>query len=217
MSSLEKSGRTVEEATNAALKELGLKFEDVEIMVLNPGSKGILGLIGGKPAKILVTKKFNPQAIAKTFLEDIALSMGLSIEIETTLSDRQMTIELKGEKIGVFIGKRGQTLDSLQYILNLVVNKGDAPFINIILDAENYRKRRKETLESLAFNLARKVKQTKKDIVLEPMNSYERRIIHFALQNNKDVFTHSEGEEPFRNIIISPAANKEKELKKDKK
>ena len=117
--------------------------------------------------------------------------------------EKHLSIELKGDEMGVLIGKRGQTLDSLQYLVSLVVNKGSAPYISIILDTENYRQRRKETLESLAFNLAKKVKQTKKNVVLEPMNPYERRIIHASLQNDRYVTTYSEGEEPYRNVVIT--------------
>ena len=105
--------------------------------------------------------------------------------------------------MGILIGKRGQTLDSIQYLVNLVVNKGNAPYLSITIDTENYRQRRKETLESLAYNLAKKVKQTGKKVVLEPMNPYERRIIHSSLQNNKYVTTYSEGEEPYRNVVIA--------------
>ena len=130
--------------------------------------------------------------------------MGVIVKVETTLKEKQLLIDLKGDDMGILIGKRGQTLDSLQYLVNLVVNKGDAPYINISMDTENYRQRRKETLESLAYNLAKKVKVTGKKVVLEPMNPYERRIIHSSLQSNKYVTTFSEGEEPFRNVVIAP-------------
>ncbi len=203
MDSIERSGKTVDEAVELAIKDLGVTMADVDITVLEQGTKGIFG-IGGKAARVLVTKKYDPQAVVKTFLREVSASMGILIEVETRLNDNQMFVELKGEKMGVFIGKRGQTLDSLQYILNLIVNKGKAPFICITLDTENYRKRRKETLESLAYNLAKKVKATKKDVVLEPMSPYERRIIHSVLQNDRHITTHSEGQEPFRNVVISP-------------
>ena len=129
--------------------------------------------------------------------------MGLIVKIDTKLKDKQLSITISGDDMGIIIGKRGQTLDSLQYLVNLVVNKGNAPYVSITLDTENYRERRKETLESLAFNLAKKVKHTGKNIVLEPMNPYERRIIHSALQNDRYVTTYSEGEEPYRNVVIA--------------
>ena len=203
MNSLEISGKSVEEAIELALSELKTERSQVEITILSEPTKGFLGL-GGKSATVLVTKKRDPEATAKTFIREISASMGILMDIETKLSDNHLYVDLKGEKMGVLIGKRGQTLDSLQYLLNLVVNKGDAQYLSVTLDTENYRKRRKETLETLAFSLARKVKATKKEIVLEPMNPYERRVIHSALQNDRNISTHSEGKEPFRNVVISP-------------
>lgn len=201
MESLEKTGKTVEEAVSEALKELRAERDEVDVTVLDIGSKGIFGL-GAKPAKVRVTKKFDPVATAKSFLTEIAVNMGLKVDVTAILKDRQLNVDVKGNDIGVLIGKRGQTLDSLQYLVNLVVNKGDAPYINVILDTENYRQRRKETLEALAINLAKKVKTTRKSVVLEPMSSNERRIIHAVLQNDKHVSTYSEGEEPYRNVVI---------------
>ena len=118
------------------------------------------------------------------------------------MQDKHLLVDLTGDDMGILIGKRGQTLDALQYLVNLVVNKNSASYISVMLDTENYRQRRKETLETLAFNLAKKVKHTRKNVVLEPMNPYERRIIHSALQNDRYVTTFSEGEEPFRNVVI---------------
>ena len=131
------------------------------------------------------------------------MNMTVVVEIKYDEENKEMDVDLSGDDMGVLIGKRGQTLDSLQYLVNLVVNKGNAPYVSITLDTENYRERRKETLESLAFNLAKKVKHTGKNIVLEPMNPYERRIIHSALQNDRYVTTYSEGEEPYRNVVIA--------------
>ena len=129
--------------------------------------------------------------------------MGLIVKIKTELKDKHLLVELTGDDMGILIGKRGQTLDALQYLVNLVVNKKSPYYISVMLDTENYRQRRKETLESLAFNLAKKVKHTKRNVVLEPMNPYERRIIHSALQNDRFVTTYSEGEEPYRNVVIT--------------
>lgn len=202
MDELEKSGKTVDDAVNEALREMNLTREDVEITVIDEGSKGFLGMFGAKNAVVKVKRKFNPEKIAENFLREMFLAMGIIVNIDTKLKDKQLSIELSGDDMGVLIGKRGQTLDSIQYLVNLVVNKGNAPYVSISIDTENYRQRRKETLETLALNLAKKVKQTRKSVVLEPMNPYERRIIHSALQNDRYVTTYSEGEEPHRNVVI---------------
>ena len=202
MDELEKSGKTVDDAVNEALREMNLTREDVEITVIDEGSKGFLGMFGAKNAVVKVKRKFNPEKIAENFLREMFLAMGIIVNIDTKLKDKQLSIELSGDDMGVLIGKRGQTLDSIQYLVNIVVNKGNAPYVSISIDTENYRQRRKETLETLALNLAKKVKQTRKSVVLEPMNPYERRIIHSALQNDRYVTTYSEGEEPHRNVVI---------------
>jgi len=203
LDSIERSGKTVDDATNDALKFLRISRDEVDVTVLDAGSKGILGF-GSKPARVLVKVKFDPEKRARQFLREVTAAMGLPLTVTTTLKDKQLLINLTGDDMGILIGKRGQTLDSLQYLVNLVVNKGNAPYISVTLDTENYRQRRKETLESLAINLAKKVKATHKNVVLEPMNPYERRIIHAALQNNRFVTTYSEGDEPFRNVVIAP-------------
>ena len=129
--------------------------------------------------------------------------MEVVIDIKYNDEEKSMDIELSGNEMGVLIGKRGQTLDSLQYLVSLVVNKESEEYIHVKVDTENYRQRRKETLENLAKNIAYKVKRTKRSVSLEPMNPYERRIIHSALQNDKYVTTHSEGEEPFRRVVVT--------------
>ena len=203
MEEIRKSAKNVEDAIAAALKELGASREEVDITVIEEGSKGFLGMFGGKDAVVLVKKNFNPEKEAEGFLREVFLSMGLIVKIKTELKDKHLLVELTGEDMGILIGKRGQTLDALQYLVNLVVNKKSPYYISVMLDTENYRQRRKETLESLAFNLAKKVKHTKRNVVLEPMNPYERRIIHSALQNDRFVTTYSEGEEPYRNVVIT--------------
>jgi spoIIIJ-associated protein len=203
LNSVEKSAKTVDEAIESALEYLDAKKEDVEITVLDAGSKGFIGF-GSKPARVLVKTKPSPEDTAKEFIREVSLAMGLSVTIETQLKDKHLYINMVGENMGVLIGKRGQTLDSLQYLTNLVVNRCGVPEFSVILDTENYRKRRKETLESLAMSLAKKVKATKKNVVLEPMSRYERHIIHTALQHDRYVKTHSEGNEPYRNVIIAP-------------
>ena len=142
---------------------------------------------------------------AKKFLGEVfdAMEMEVIVDAKYNDADKALDIDMRGEEIGILIGKRGQTLDSLQYLVSLVVNRGQADYIRVKLDTENYRQRRKETLENLAKNIAYKVKRTKRPVSLEPMNPYERRIIHSALQNDRYVTTHSEGEEPFRRVVVS--------------
>ncbi|MBQ7563689.1 MAG: protein jag [Lachnospiraceae bacterium] len=139
----------------------------------------------------------------KEFLEKVFAAMDLKVDIKVEQTEEEMSVELSGDEMGILIGKRGQTLDSLQYLTSLYVNKNTNDYIRVKLDTENYRERRKDTLENLAKNLAYKVKRTKRPVVLEPMNPYERRIIHSTLQNDKYVSTHSEGDEPFRKVVIT--------------
>ena len=203
MDKITKSGKTVDDALYEALKELHASRDEVEVTIIDEGAKGFLGMFGAKDAVIQVVKKFNPEKIAVTFLKEMFQAMKMNVSIETSLKEKQLAIELSGDEMGVLIGKRGQTLDSIQYLVSLVVNKGNSPYVSILLDTENYRQRRKETLESLAYNLAKKVKQTKRNVVLEPMNPYERRIIHSTLQNDRYVTTYSEWEEQYRNLVIT--------------
>lgn len=142
---------------------------------------------------------------AKKFLGEVFDAMEMEVIVDAKYDDAEkaLDVDMRGEEIGILIGKRGQTLDSLQYLVSLVVNRGQADYIRVKLDTENYRQRRKETLENLAKNIAYKVKRTKRPVSLEPMNPYERRIIHSALQNDRYVTTHSEGEEPFRRVVVS--------------
>ena len=202
MNELQKSGKTVDLVIDALVKELGVNSkEDLEIEVIEEGAKGFLGF-GSKDAVVKAKIKFNPEKIAKDFLREMFIAMGIIVNVETELKEKYLSINLKGDDMGILIGKRGQTLDSIQYLVNLVVNKGNAPYLSITLDTENYRQRRRDTLESLAYNLAKKVRQSGQKVVLEPMNPYERRIIHSSLQNNRFVSTYSEGDEPFRNVVI---------------
>ncbi len=204
MREIQLSAKTEEKAIEEAINKLNVRTaEELDIEILEKASKGFLGF-GSKDAVIKATVKFNPEKAAKEFLREMFVAMGIIVNIDTNLKDKHLFINLSGDDMGVLIGKRGQTLDSIQYLVNLVVNKGNAPYISIMLDTENYRQRRKETLESLAYNLAKKAKITGKKVVLEPMNPYERRIIHSSLQNNRYVTTYSEGEEPYRNVVIAP-------------
>ena len=198
------TAKTVDEAVTKALIELGTTSDKLEYEVIEKGSTGFLGL-GAKPAIIRAKKKETLEDSAIQFLEQVfeAMNMQVSISVSYNEEEKEMNVNLEGEDMGILIGKRGQTLDSLQYLVSLVVNKTSSDYIRVKLDTENYRERRKETLETLAKNIAYKVKRTKHSVSLEPMKPYERRIIHAALQNDKYVVTRSDGEEPFRHVIIS--------------
>lgn len=140
----------------------------------------------------------------ETFLQNVLQAMHMEVELCSKVDEEgALSIEMKGDNMGILIGKRGQTLDSLQYLTNRVANKMQAGYVRVKLDTEDYRERRKETLENLARNIAHKVKRTRKPVTLEPMNPYERRIIHSALQGDKNVTTHSEGEEPYRRVVVT--------------
>ena len=207
MEYIEVSAKTVSDAITEACQKLSVTSDMLDYEVIEEGSAGFLG-IGSKPAVIKAGVKVNELSVedtAKTFLRDVfeAMKLEVVVNIKYDEAERNMDIDLSGDDMGVLIGKRGQTLDSLQYLVSLVVNKDAENYIRVKLDTENYRERRKETLENLAKNIAYKVKRTKKSVSLEPMNPYERRIIHSALQNDKYVSTHSEGEEPFRRVIVT--------------
>jgi spoIIIJ-associated protein len=196
------SGKTEEDAVAQALKLMRAKRDEVTVTVKDKGSKGIFG-IGKRPVKVEVVRKDDPAQAARKFLADVTLAMGLAIEIETDLTDRALRVDLKGKNIGVLIGKHGQTLDSLQYLTNLVVNKKKENYVSVVVDTERYREKRKETLESLARSMAKKVRQSKRAVRLEPMSPSERKTIHATLQSEKGINTFSEGVEPFRNVVIA--------------
>lgn len=205
MDMIEVSAKTVSDAITEACQKLGVTSDKLDYQVVEEGSSGFLG-IGAKPAVIkAAVKKSSVKEVARAFLNDVfqAMNMEVVIDIKYNEEEKSMDIELSGNEMGVLIGKRGQTLDSLQYLVSLVVNKESEEYIHVKVDTENYRQRRKETLENLAKNIAYKVKRTKRSVSLEPMNPYERRIIHSALQNDKYVTTHSEGEEPFRRVVVT--------------
>ena len=198
------SAKTVNDAITQAALALGVSSEQLEIEVIDEGSNGFLG-IGSRLAVIQAKKKFSLEGTAVDFLKDVFRTMNMEVEIDVVYDadEKTMDIDLKGDDMGILIGKRGQTLDSLQYLTSLVVNKYTEDYIRVKLDIEHYRERRKETLETLARNIAYKVKRTRRPVSLEPMNPYERRIIHSALQNDRYVVTRSEGEEPFRHVVVS--------------
>lgn len=249
MKSIEKVGRTVDEAITEALIELGASRDEVNIEIISKGSKGFMGF-GAKEAKVKVilkeseievtpeikeenifkrkldinetatkeVKKDSEDNVVATkeeidrvisFADQFLYKLLKEMNVEATVNsqivnDNRISISLEGKNMGIIIGKRGETLDAIQYIVNIVANKERKEYIKIMLDTENYRARREETLRKLAYKLSKKAQQTKKPIVLEPMNPYDRRIIHSALQDSKIVKTHSEGKEPFRRVVISP-------------
>jgi spoIIIJ-associated protein len=203
MEFVEFKAKTKDEALTNASLEFGCPIESIEYEVVSEASKGFIG-IGAKPCIIKARKK-------KTFVDEIeeyiasmldAMGIEAKINIDYDDIEGEMNIDLEGSDMGILIGKRGQTLDALQYLIRLAVNKKSESYIKVKLDTENYRARRKETLENLAKNIAFKVKRTKRSFALEPMNPYERRIIHSTLQNDKYVATKSEGEEPYRKVIV---------------
>ena len=198
------SAKTLDDAITDAKVKLEATTENFEYEVIDKGSSGFLG-IGSRPAKIRARKILNAREKAEEFLERVfdAMQISVNVNIVENMDEKVMNIDLSGDDMGVLIGKRGQTLDSLQYLVSLVVNKDGEEYVRVKVDTENYRQRRKDTLENLAKNISFKVKRTGRTVTLEPMNPYERRVIHSALQNDKFVETHSEGEEPFRRVVVA--------------
>ena len=195
---------TVDEAITAATLELGISSDQLEYKVIDEGSKGFLGIFNTKPAVISVTVKKSLLERTQAFCEELfdAMKVETTVNIDFKEEDNVMNIDLSGSDMGILIGKRGQTLDALQYLISLYVNRESDAYIRVKLDTENYRERRKVTLEKLAKKIAYTVKRMKKPVALEPMNPYERRVIHSALQNDRYVCTKSEGEEPYRKVVI---------------
>lgn len=200
---IEISAKTVDEAVKQALVDLNVSIDDIEFEIIEEPSKKFLGILGGKHAKIKAWAKSNRLKTTRVFLEDVTKKMGIKTSVIAEEEGDLFKISLEGGQLGSIIGRRGETLDSLQYLANLVANKNAAERKRVILDAEGYRKRREETLISLAHKVADRVKRTGQEIVLEPMSSQERRIIHTALQTDTMVQTFSEGEEPYRKVVIS--------------
>jgi len=199
---VEKTGRTVQEAVESALEELNAEEDEVEIEVLDEGSKGILGLLGSKQARVRVTLKENRGDLAYTFLKNVFEKMNINADVIVQEESDILRINITGEDSGIIIGRRGETLDALQYLTSLVVNKESQVYKKVSLDIENYRQKREETLVNLANRLAKKVIKYKKSITLEPMNPYERKIIHSTLQEISNIETFSMGDEPNRKVTI---------------
>ena len=226
---IQKTAKTVDLAIEEALNALNATRDDVDIKIIEEGSKGGIFGIGAKPAIVEVSRKpvapapvqasekatekvsekiaseytgEDPALLVKAFIEEAIGLMGLDMAVEVTQKDRRLYTNLTGDGMGILIGKRGQTIDSLQYIANLMINGRGIKDFNVILDTGNYRKRRRDTLEALARNIARKVRDTRQNVKLEPMSRFERHIIHTTLQNSKDVRTYSEGNEPHRYVVV---------------
>ena len=199
MDYIEISAKTVDDAITEAIIKLGTTHDKIEYEVIEKGSAGFLG-INRKDAVIRARRKNDTNDNIRDFLESVFKAMGLTvtIQIEKEEDSNVVNVDLKGDDMGVLIGKRGQTLDALQYLTNLAVNKNSEEYVKVKIDTEDYRKRRRETLENLA-----KMKRTKRPVSLEPMNPFERRVIHSTLQNDKFVTTHSEGEEPYRHVVVT--------------
>ena len=202
MKSVETSGKTVEEAILMAVAQLGVRRDNLNIEIIEQPAKRLFGIIGGKSAKIQATIKRNIKDEVKEFLSKLFTFMNVEAKITVTEDDSKIMVRLSGQNMGLLIGYRGETLDALQYLTNLAINKDSEEYRRIIIDTEEYRSKREETLRRLAKRLANKVQKTRKSIVLEPMNPYERRIIHSTLQNHPNVITYSEGDEPYRKVVI---------------
>lgn len=221
MREITSTGQTVEDAVKKALKELNVEQEQVDIRIIDEGKKGLFGIFGQKPAIVHVKLKetseltdallkwnentdLNPLDEAKNFLEQVIKEMGITASVDIKLEEKTAYFNIKGENLAILIGKRGQTLNSLQYLTQLVANKTSTDYVPIILDAENYREKRRETLTQLAVKLADKVVKTNKEFSLEPMPSFERKIIHSTLMEDERVQTYSVGTEPNRYVVIAP-------------
>lgn len=199
----EKSAKSVDEAKALALTELGATENDVDFEVLEEGSKGFLGL-GAKEAKVSATLKNVSEFASKKFLSDVFGAMQVNVDIEASEENNDLNIQLSGDNMGIVIGKRGDTLDALQYLTSLIVNHESEDYVKVTIDTENYREKRTESLLALSARLAEKVARTGKKFTLEPMNPYERRVIHANLQDSESVTTYSVGDEPYRKVVIAP-------------
>ncbi|NLK42947.1 MAG: protein jag [Tissierellia bacterium] len=205
MRSVIKVSKTIDDAINDALLELNVGKEDVKIEILEEPSKGLFGLIGGKDAMVKVTVVYDPIEIADNFVSKLLASMNIRAVTMVKKEEDCIVVnitDISSTDMGILIGKRGNTLDSVQYLLSLVLNKGKEKYIKVLVDVDGYRAKREETLIRLANKMAEKARYSRRSVKLEPMNPYERRIIHSALQNMDGITTYSEGDEPFRRVVI---------------
>lgn len=212
MEYMEFKGKTVDDAITAATVELGITSDKLSYEIIDEGNPGFLGIFKVKPAIIKVIMKKSVVEKTKEFCDELFAAMHVETNVDIKYKEEEniMDIDLSGPDMGILIGKRGQTLDALQYLISLFVNKEGDSYIRVKLDTENYRERRRATLEKLAKKIAYTVKRTRKPVSLEPMNPYERRVIHSTLQNDRYVYTKSEGEEPYRKVVIMLKRDKER-------
>lgn len=205
MKSVVKTAKTVEEAVSLALLDLNSVKEDVIVEVLEEPSKGIFGFIGTKEAKVKVTITNDPISLAEDFLNSVFDNMNIVATVAVEKKESDLIVDIRNisnSDMGILIGKRGNTLDSLQYLLSLFINKNREKYMRVLVDIQNYRAKREETLIRLAHKMADKAKTYRRTVKLEPMNPYERRVIHSALQESSNIRTYSEGEEPYRRVVI---------------
>ncbi|PTM56904.1 RNA-binding cell elongation regulator Jag/EloR [Desmospora activa] len=199
------TGKTVELAVEEALRQLDVDRDHTKVKVLEEPSSGFLGLIGARDAKVEVERLPLPSEEAERFLAAVLATMGLDeVQLEAKDEGEHICIDVSGKELGLLIGRRGQTLDALQYLVNIAANRAAKPYTRFVLDAEGYRQRRRDTLVELADRIAKQVKRTQKPVTLEPMNPMERKVIHTCIQQNEGVTTTSEGNEPYRRVVISP-------------
>lgn len=201
---IEKKGKSVDEAVKAALEELGCEIEDVVVEILEEPSKRLLGIMGNKPALVKVSVIEKPENDARQIVDELLQKMKIEYQIESVEWDSGVTrINIVGKDMGLLIGRKGETLNALQFIAGLMVNRKREQKMRIILDVEDYRKKREQSLEALALRLSDKVKQTQKNVIMRPMNPQERRIVHTILQEDPQLVTYSMGDEPNRKVVIA--------------
>jgi spoIIIJ-associated protein len=202
--SITSKGKTVEDAVIFALEQLHTTREKVDIQVMDEGKKGLFGLFRNRLAIVEVTIKKDPIEEAEQYLSSIVQEMNIAVTIEKQINGKEITFQVTGDNIALLIGKRGATLNSVQYMTQLVANRYATSYLHIVVDAGNYREKRKQILGNLAMKVANQVLRTRKEVALEPMPSYERKVIHHVLSKNKHIQTHSAGTDPHRHVVISP-------------
>ncbi|MDD2510012.1 MAG: protein jag [Syntrophomonas sp.] len=201
---VEKKGKNVDEAIKAALDELECEIDDVSIEVLEEASKGILGLVGRKPAVVRVSLMVKPEEEVRQVVDELLGRMKIDYQINRVeWEDGRVRVNIIGNDMGLLIGRKGETLNAVQYIISLIINRQREERIRVLLDVEDYRKKREESLEALALRLSDKVKKTRKNVVMRPMSSQERRVVHTILQADPQITTFSLGDEPNRKVVIS--------------
>ena len=202
--SVVKTGRTVDEAVSAALLELGASAHEVDIEVLSEPSRGFLGLLGGKDAEVRVTVKADKAQVAREFVSRVLDEMGMQASLEVLKRDDTVTFNIVGENLGILIGRRGETLKALEFLTNVASGKGSGGVTRVFVDAAGYRQRRERELADMALSVAKRVERLGNRVAMEPMDARDRRVVHVTLQERPTVDTFSEGEEPFRRVIVSP-------------